>query len=243
MWSSFTRDEKRLILFLVATLTGGTFLLNVLGNQQKAPVFKPSPVVPPKPGASGQLVAPIVERSTSGNPQENGQVTDAQHDDKINLNTAPGEVLESLPGIGVSRARQIIEYRQSHGGFGSVTELQSIKGIGPAIYSKLEPLVTVASVAQTSKSVTNLSATTFTKQQNLLAEALPTAISGSGLVNINTASVEELAALPGIGPIKASAIIDHRKRNGAFTEINKLLNVFGIGPKTLDAIRGRITVR
>jgi competence ComEA-like helix-hairpin-helix protein len=64
-----------------------------------------------------------------------------------------------------------------------------------------------------------------------------TAVQQTGLVNINNATVEELAtALPGIGPGKAQRIVDWRNDNGAFQYLDQLLEVSGIGPKTLERI-------
>jgi competence protein ComEA len=51
-----------------------------------------------------------------------------------------------------------------------------------------------------------------------------------------------LDSLSGIGPTKAQAIIDYRNQNGPFRTIDDLLNVTGIGPKTLETIRDQITV-
>jgi competence protein ComEA len=59
---------------------------------------------------------------------------------------------------------------------------------------------------------------------------------GNNLVNINTASQAELEGLPGIGPITAQKIITYRDRNGGFASIEAILDVPGIGPKTLDEI-------
>lgn len=57
-------------------------------------------------------------------------------------------------------------------------------------------------------------------------------------VNINTADAEMLAAaLHGVGPAKASAIIAYRDENGPFTSVDQLLEVRGIGPATLASIR------
>lgn len=56
-------------------------------------------------------------------------------------------------------------------------------------------------------------------------------------VNVNSASQAELESLPGIGPAKASAIIEYRSTNGPFTDINQLDNVPGIGPATLNNMR------
>jgi competence protein ComEA len=61
-------------------------------------------------------------------------------------------------------------------------------------------------------------------------------------ININTADVWLLAALPGIGDVRAEAIVAYRNENGSFRDINELLNVAGIGAVTLDKIRDLITV-
>jgi competence protein ComEA len=62
------------------------------------------------------------------------------------------------------------------------------------------------------------------------------------LVNINTADVALLDQLPGIGPTVAQKIVDYRKENGPFIRVDDLLKIPGIGPSTMDEIRGLITV-
>jgi len=62
------------------------------------------------------------------------------------------------------------------------------------------------------------------------------------LININSASPEELDTLPGIGPTTAQKIVDYRDENGPFSSIDDLLNVPGIGPATFDDIEALITV-
>ena len=61
-------------------------------------------------------------------------------------------------------------------------------------------------------------------------------------VNINTASSEELQAVPGIGPVTAEKILHMRKSYGAFKSVNDLLAIRGLGPKRLDKMRKYLTV-
>jgi len=63
-----------------------------------------------------------------------------------------------------------------------------------------------------------------------------------GPVNLNTADAEALDALPGIGPATAAAIIEHRGKVGAFTSVDQLLDVPGIGEAKLEALRDLVTV-
>lgn len=62
----------------------------------------------------------------------------------------------------------------------------------------------------------------------------------SGKININTADVKQLTQITGIGPKTAQKIIDYRKKNGKFKSMDDLLNVKGIGEKTLKKIRSQI---
>jgi len=61
-------------------------------------------------------------------------------------------------------------------------------------------------------------------------------------VNINTAAVDDLVTLPGIGKSYAQRIVEYRDKNGPFKKVEDLLNVRGIGEKTFERIRDRITV-
>jgi competence protein ComEA len=62
------------------------------------------------------------------------------------------------------------------------------------------------------------------------------------LVNINTATQEELESLSGVGPVTANAIIQYRTEHGPFRSVDDIVNVSGIGPVTLGDLRPFITV-
>lgn len=61
-------------------------------------------------------------------------------------------------------------------------------------------------------------------------------------VNINTADASELTVLSGVGPVRAEAIVAYRRQNGPFVAVDELGKVRGIGQKTVDANRDRLTV-
>lgn len=66
--------------------------------------------------------------------------------------------------------------------------------------------------------------------------------SGSGLININTATATDLQELPGIGPSTAQAIVDDRTQNGVFSSIEDLMRVSGIGEKKFAKLKNGICV-
>lgn len=61
-------------------------------------------------------------------------------------------------------------------------------------------------------------------------------------VNLNTATVQELDALPGVGPVTAAAIVAWRQANGKFTSVDQLADVEGIGPARLEKLRALVRV-
>ena len=61
-------------------------------------------------------------------------------------------------------------------------------------------------------------------------------------ININTASVKELDALPGIGTKTAALIVEYRQKNGPFKKIEELMNVRGVGEKSFLKLKPQLTV-
>jgi competence protein ComEA len=61
-------------------------------------------------------------------------------------------------------------------------------------------------------------------------------------ININTASVKELDALPGIGAKTAALIVEYRQKNGPFKKVEELMNVRGVGEKSFLKLKPQLTV-
>lgn len=77
----------------------------------------------------------------------------------------------------------------------------------------------------------------------ILATPGPTVVAATTeLININTASLDQLDSLPGIGPKTAQKIIDYREQNGPFLNTEDIINVSGIGPVSYERFKDLITV-
>ena len=68
------------------------------------------------------------------------------------------------------------------------------------------------------------------------------AVTAKGPVDLNRATVDDLDALPGVGPATAAAIVAYRDEHGPFSSVDGLLAVRGIGSAKLDALRSLVTV-
>ncbi len=164
----------------------------------------------------------------------------------IDINSADQKTLESLPGVGPKGAEAIVKGRP----YKSVDDLARVKGIGKAKLEKIRPLVTVggqpaaqapaaAGAAASSAAAKASSAAQAAKAAPAEAKKAAKAAAPSGPVNINTASKEQLEALPGIGPVKAQAVIDGRP----YQKPEDIMKVKGIKQGIYNKIKDRITVR
>lgn len=150
----------------------------------------------------------------------------------LNVNTASATELESLPGIGPSKAAAIVDYREANGPFGDLADLDKVPGIGPATLENIASEVEFGGELAVAAPPTELS-------QPL--EAPVAAHAGPG-VNINVASESQLQSLPGIGPAKAMAIVEDREANGPFASCQDLTRVNGIGDATVKTMGADCTV-
>lgn len=143
----------------------------------------------------------------------------------VNVNTASSSELETLPGIGPSKASAIIEYRTANGPFSTLNELDSVPGIGPATLQSISAMVEFGEAGEATDAPEAAEATA-TVATEPAADA----------IDVNEASVSELQALNGIGPAKAQAIIDDRTANGSYSSCGDLTRVKGIGDATVASI-------
>jgi len=75
-----------------------------------------------------------------------------------------------------------------------------------------------------------------------LTKSLSENVNVEEIVNINTATLQELDTLPGVGPSRAQAIIQYREQNGPYMRVEDVLNVPGIGPATYEKIKDLVKV-
>lgn len=143
--------------------------------------------------------------------------------EKVDLDRASAVDLSRLPRIGPALAERIVADRNARGPFGSLAALERVSGIGPSAIEAVRPHAT------------------FSARPPHSTPPLPAAPSAP-LVSLNTATAAELAELPGIGPAKARAIVESRAREGLFRRLEDLDRVAGIGPATLERLRGRVRV-
>ena len=148
----------------------------------------------------------------------------------VDLNLAPAREIDRLPGVGPSLAVRIVEYRTEHGPFGSLAGLDSVPGVGAATLGRVAPLVRLSGVAG------SLGGPSPPKPPGTVGSAAP-------ILHLNSASANDLAGLPGIGPRRARAIVAYREAHGSFASIGDLEKVPGIGPATVAKLRPSLDVR
>ncbi|MBQ9432850.1 MAG: helix-hairpin-helix domain-containing protein [Synergistaceae bacterium] len=148
----------------------------------------------------------------------------------IDINRADLQELQRINGVGPAIAQRIIDYRNTHGAFTQIDDLQKVRGIGSKTMERIRPQVTVQGGA---------SYQTYTTPQ----QKFPSSSSSTNLIDINHASQSELQRISGVGQAIAKRIIEYRNSRGSFSRVEDLLNVRGIGAAKLEQIRTQVVIR
>jgi competence ComEA-like helix-hairpin-helix protein len=125
--------------------------------------------------------------------------------------------LARLPGVGPALARRIVADRESLGVFGDITTFGRVRGIGPATLDRLAPRLTFGG-----------------RPAEATGSVRPETIS------VNRAGPRDLVRLPGIGEVKAAAIVAFRDSAGPFRQIGDLERVPGISGTLVARLSGLI---
>ena len=141
------------------------------------------------------------------------------------LNSCTLAELELLPGIGTTLAQRIVAYREAHQGFHDPAELRDIPGIGPVTFEQVKDLVRIGPVREVT-SLTTADASEFGVKKLPLGTKL----------DPNTATIDLLERVPGLGKTLAARVVDAREV-ASFRSVDDLRRVRGIGVKTLETAR------
>jgi competence protein ComEA len=161
----------------------------------------------------------------------------------IDPNTAPEEELRRLPGIGPTRARAILEQRAVQK-FRHRADLLRVIGVGAATLARVAPHLALPEGASVpGPKIANGAA--VTAPPSYRASNLACAIDRQGSpsrVDLNWADSATLVSLPTIGPARAVQILRWREGRGRFESVEELLEIPGIGPRTLERLLGLVCV-
>ncbi len=141
--------------------------------------------------------------------------------EQIDMDRADANELVRLPRIGPALAARILADRESGGPFGSLEGLSRVFGVGPGLVETIRPYAIFSGTVRLRQSPAKMA----TK------------------VSLNTATADQLEQLPGIGPARAMAIVEDRRRNGRYRAIEDLARVRGIGAATISRLQSLVTVR
>lgn len=143
--------------------------------------------------------------------------------ERIDLDRASAPEIARLPRVGPGLAKRIIADREARGPFGSLAGLDRVPGVGAGLLAAIRDHVAFGDSAR------------LVPSPGLLARS-------AALVSLNSAGVEELAMVPGIGRRRAEAIVRDREQRGPFASVDALSRIPGIKPALLARVRQTLQV-
>jgi len=219
--------QERLALGMAALLLVAGAAARVLSKEPASPdLTGPAGVEVSASGLAAQ-VEDSVERAEHRN-------TPLAAGERIDPNTASVDDLVRLDGIGLATARRIVAWREAHGHFRTLEDLDAVNGVGPATLEKMRSQVTLPSAGPV------LSAAPSFRDAASVADLNRATPPPDTPVNVNTATLKQLADLPEIGDALAARIVEWRQVNGPFPSVDALMNVEGIAEGKLEALRPHV---
>jgi len=248
VFSGLTRREQHVLVFLIAVIAAGIGYNEYTNSRQRQPLtlhradpgqsnavqsrpMVAAPDISPRTTRADRATSPIIGKAPTqsvGNPG------------LPDINRATADQLDTLPGVGPVRAAAIIQYRNTHGPFVRLEDLRQVSGIGPKTFERIRPYLkplegpTSAPLAKPPAigPPPKAAGTSFA----------PPAPGPPGMVNLNTATIEELCTLSGIESVLAQRIVAYRRMNGPFQRASDIQKVKGIGRVTFEKNPDRLTV-
>src|SRR4051794_6921790 len=175
--------------------------------------------------------------------------------ERIDADRATAAELARLPRVGMALAKRMVAYREAHGPFGGLPGLDGVSGVGPGLLGTLAEHLSFSGVPSSapgrapayrqaqadpvasSPIAAPLSATTTGLLPGPSSEPGP-----GGRLNLNSANVAALDALPGIGPARAASIVQYRAQHGPFQSLEELGQVPGMGAAAVARVREHVAV-
>jgi competence ComEA-like helix-hairpin-helix protein len=202
----------------------------------------PAPAELTGPAAAEASVSKLTSQVQASVDEKARRDEPLRPDEKFDINTVSETDLARM--IGDTRAKRIIDYRRSVGRIGSLQELNdNVSSIGEGTIEKMEPHLLPLQPSrelQSARPSFQSAASVADWDRSPQKASRERSAAAGGIVDLNTASAAELTLLPGIGDALARRIVDWRQAHGGFRSVDQLLDVSGIGPAKLEALRPRV---
>jgi comEA protein len=218
--------EQRALLLLLTLAVAGQGVRHVLTR-------------PGEPPGQVQLLATL----SAGSPLAHRdsamrQARPLDPHERIDVDRASTQELARLPRVGPRLAKVILTDREAQGPFGSLEGLDRVAGIGPGVLKVIAPHVVFSGAGGQRDG----EAVYPRQTSSCLAVPAPQPACPAAPLNLNTASLSELDALPGLGPARAAAILQYREQQGSFASVDDLTRVPGLGSAAVARLRQYVAV-
>lgn len=218
-----TSDEHRALAFIAA-------LLCLSAAVRLAALPEPVEV----PGGEAFDLADHVEAVEEAVAEKEERERPLEPGETVDPNTATETELNRIPGVGPALAARIVADREANGRYRRLGDLERVAGIGARTVERLAPHVTLRP-GPAGAGVGRIAGSSGGRSPG--ADAAP------DRVDLNRAGADELAGLPGIGPVLAARIVAYRDSAGSFPDLQSLTAVKGIGQATIVRIVDRVSIK